>query len=123
MRSSWKNPFFLLNIHRQLRRTAHLGRRRTLRLRHRRLVLDSSMVSRFFAVPTGRGHRRLGVGPLLVGHRLGEFARSRMPVRHYRRKRQKALEKRRKEEAKSAKAKAADGGAVAQQRQKRRSQK
>lgn len=112
MRSYWKHPFFLLTLNAQLRRTAHLGRRRTLRLRHRRLLVDSSMVSRFVAIPNGRGWQRLGIGPLLVGHRLGEFARTRSRVRHYKRKRAKALEKRQKEEAKAAKAKATGGTAA-----------
>jgi ribosomal protein S19 len=111
MRSSWKHPFFLLTLNSQLKRTAHLGRRRSLRLRHRRLLVDSSMVSRFFSVPDGRGWRRLGVGPLLVGHRLGEFVRTRAKVRHYKKKRAKAQEKQRKEASKAAKAKATDSGA------------
>jgi hypothetical protein len=69
------------------------------------------MVSRFFSVPDGRGWRRLGVGPLLVGHRLGEFVKTRAKVRHYRKKRAKAQEKLRKEASKAAKAKATGGGA------------
>jgi len=111
MRSRWKHPFFLLSANAQLRRTAHLGRHHTLRLRHRRLRLDESMVGRFFALPTGRGRQRLGIGPLLVGHRIGEFSPTKKRVVHFAKKRAKARERKLKEEAKAARAKAAAAGA------------
>jgi len=69
------------------------------------------MVSRFLEIPDGRGHRRLGLGPQLVGHCAGEFARTRVRVKHYRKKRAKLIEKQKKDAAKASKAKATDGGA------------
>jgi hypothetical protein len=69
---------------------------------HRRQLVDSDMTSRFFAIPDGRGLMKLGIHPHMVGHRLGEFVRTRLRCRHNRKKRSKALEKRRKEEAKKA---------------------
>lgn len=68
------------------------------------------MTSRFFAIPDGRQLVKLGIHPRMVGHRLGDFVRTRRRCQHNRKKRSKALEKRRKEEAKKlAAAKAATG--------------
>ena len=123
MRSFWKNPHFNAKVCSQLHATAYLGRKRTLVLRHRRLIIDSSMATRFFAVPNGRGRIKLGIHPEMVGHRLGEFVRTRRRVQHYRKKRQKALEKRRKEEAKKSGPKAVDLARINAMRQKRKSRK
>ena len=79
---------------------------------HRRQLVDSNMTSRFFAIPNGRKMVKLGIHPRMVGHRLGEFVRTRSRCQHNRKKRSKALEKRRKEDAKKqAAAKNAAGSA------------
>ena len=124
MRSFWKVPFFNQRVHRQLRRTAALGRNRTLILRHRRLIVDSFMAKRFISVPNGRTQVRFGIHPHMVGHRLGEFVYTRTKVRHFRKKRQKAREKKMKEDAKKKGAtKVADLSRINALRQKRKSQK
>lgn len=85
---------------------------------HRRQLVNIDMASRFFAIPNGRELVKLGVYPAMVGHRLGEFVRTRGHCQHNRKKRGKALEKRRKDEAKKqATAKnAAKGGGASSQR-------
>ncbi len=80
---------------------------------HRRQLVDGDMTSRFFAIPNGRGLIKLGIHPRMVGHRLGEFVRTRQRCHHNRKKRSKALEKRRKDAAKkAASAKAASQSAA-----------
>lgn len=112
MRSSWKTPFFNLRVTLRLAKTAPLGRDFTLLMSHRRQLVDSDMTSRFFAIPDGRSLVKLGIHPRMVGHRLGDFVRTRRRCHHNRKKRSKALEKRRKDEAKkAAAAKNAAGGA------------
>jgi ribosomal protein S19 len=124
MRSFWKVPFFSYRVRKRLRRTASLGRNSTLVLRHRRFIVDRFMAKRFVSVHNGRTHVRFGVAPDMVGHRLGEFVRTRTKVRHFRKKRQKAREKRRKEEAKkSGSSKVADLERISAMRQKRKSRK
>ncbi len=101
-----------------------LGRHRVLKLPHRHTIIDSFMVSCFFVVPNGKYKIRIGVQPEMVGHRFGEFVRTRRKTQHYRKKRQKAMEKRKKEEAKKAgKGKVVDLAKIAALRQKRKSRK
>lgn len=111
MRSSWKTPFFNPRVTARLEKAAPLGRDFTLLMSHRRQLVDSDMTSRFFAIPNGRGLVKLGIKPRMVGHRLGEFVRTRVHCRHNRKKRRKELEKRRKEASKKLAA-AAKGGAA-----------
>lgn len=82
------------------------------------------MVSRFFKVSDGQTQKKIGVSPLMIGHKFGEFIQTRSRVHHYRKKRQKAQEKKRKEEAKKAgKVKVVDLARIAAMRQKRKSRK
>jgi ribosomal protein S19 len=125
MRSAWKAPHYNPKLCNLIEAKARLGRNRILRLSHRRVIIDSSMVACFFAVPNGMGRVRLGIHPDMVGHCIGEFIRTRRRTRHYRKKRQKNLEKRRKDDAKKegAKERVVDTARISAMRQKRKSQK
>lgn len=94
-------------------------------MKHRLFIIDKSMISRFFLIPSGRKRGvKLGIHPLMVGHRMGEFIRTKRKVHHYRKKRQKALEKRQKEERKKAKkTRVVDLARIAELKKKRKSRK
>lgn len=131
MRSAWKPPFFNPSLTGLIEAKARLGRDRLLRLRHRRIIIDSSMVACFFAVPGGPNRVKLGIHPDMVGHRIGEFVTTRRGIRHQRKLRLKALEKRQKLEAKkrggskgvTKGSRVVDTAAIAAMRQKRKSRK
>ena len=84
MRSFWKVPFFSYRVRKRLRRTAHLGRKGTLVLRHRRFIVDSFMAKRFVSVHNGRTHVRFGIHPRMVGHRHAAWGPFRSRYRHLR---------------------------------------
>lgn len=69
-------------------------------VKNKAFVVYKPMVKRFFVFGNGRHFYKLGVQYRMVGHRLGEFARTREKTKHNRRKREKALAKKRKEEDK-----------------------
>jgi len=100
MRSIWKGPFFNYNILAYQDPLDPARQHIPLKLAKKNGYIYEPMVHRSFLVYNGRRYNRMTIEFNMLGHRLGEFLRTRTRVVHLARKRKKELEKRRKEETK-----------------------
>jgi ribosomal protein S19 len=73
MRSLWKGRYQPLNIFKQLVGKA----RQKVRIYARAFWLTAQLAGRSFSIYNGKSFTSLDVSPMHVGHRVGEFARTR----------------------------------------------
>lgn len=81
-RSLKKGPFVELSLIRQVRKTLESGSRKPIRTWSRRSTITPEMVGLHISIHNGKEHIPLLVSEEMVGHKLGEFAPTRIFRKH-----------------------------------------
>jgi len=92
-RSLKKGPFVEEKLLKKVEKAKRLGERQAIKTWSRRSTVIPDFVSLTFAVYDGKKHVPVFVTENMVGHKLGEFAPSRIFRKHGGVKAKKALEK------------------------------
>ena len=92
-RSLKKGPFVDEKLLKKVERVSHSGSRQAIKTWSRRSTIIPDFVGLTFAVYDGRKHIPVFITENMVGHKLGEFAPSRIFRKHGGVKAKKAVEK------------------------------